>query len=144
VLDFVAIFPFSLVFSTASYNSMVRMARLPKLYRLIKMMKYDILFIPFRLVRLLKVVKERTKISRFINESLKMSIGMERLFTFILIVMIMTHVFSCMWYFIAKLEDFTPESWVVQSGLLDAPEEEVSSNIVNDYRSMWHLSILRL
>ena len=31
------------------------------------------------------------------------------------------HFYACLWYFVAKFEEFRPECWVVYHGLLDAP-----------------------
>ena len=58
-VDFVSIFPLGLIIDTNDYSSLARIARLPKLYRLVKMTK---------LFRVLKVLKERSTLTKYLNE----------------------------------------------------------------------------
>ncbi len=32
---------------------------------------------------------------------------------------VITHLFSCFWYLTSKIDDFTPETWVVRKGIAD-------------------------
>lgn len=57
IIDFLAVFPFYLIFKVGNYNKLTRILKLPKLYRLIKMT---------RLVRMLKIVKERNKLVKYL------------------------------------------------------------------------------
>lgn len=43
--------------------------------------------------------------------------GITRLVAALFIVLILAHFTACMWYFIAKIEDFSPETWVVRNNL---------------------------
>ena len=59
-----------------------------RLYRLVKL---------FKLFRILKIVKDRAKILSYLNEFLKIGLGLERLFFFVIVFMIIIHVISCIW-----------------------------------------------
>ena len=72
-----------------------------------------------RLVRMLKIVKERNKLVKYLNEILKIGVGFERLLFFILIFFILSHIVCCFWIFSARLEDFGPDTWVVRYGYQD-------------------------
>ena len=48
--------------------------------------------------------------------------GITRLVTAVYIVLIMAHVTACMWYFMAKIEGFSYDTWVVRHGFSDASE----------------------
>ena len=45
--------------------------------------------------------------------------GVTRLFTAMYIIVIMAHFTACMWYFIAKIDGFGPDTWVVRHGFQD-------------------------
>ena len=74
---------------------------------------------------MLKVVKERNTLVKYINEIFKVSAGIERIIYIIFLFLILSHITSCLWYFLAKIEDFAPETWVVRHQLQDASISEV-------------------
>ena len=94
--DIISILPISLVFSTSDYASLVRLTKLPKLYRLVKLTK---------LTRLLRMIKERNTISKYLNEVLKLSVGVERLAFFMLIFVLSVHITACFWVIIPSYEE---------------------------------------
>ena len=49
------------------------------------------------MVRMLKIVKERNKLVKYLNEVLKIGVGFERLLFFILIFFVMCHIVACFW-----------------------------------------------
>lgn len=49
-------------------------------------------------------------------------IGIYKLFKFIISVCMCVHIMGCFWFFTAKLENFTPETWVVKYGYYDESE----------------------
>lgn len=59
---------------------MARIARIGKLYKIIRMT---------RMVRMLKIVKERNKLSKYLNEILKIGVGFERLLFMMLIFLVL-------------------------------------------------------
>ena len=44
---------------------------------------------------------------------------MTRLLKVILLMAFFIHFYACLWYFIAKFDDFPPESWVMTVGAID-------------------------
>jgi hypothetical protein len=82
------------------------------------------------------MVKERSKFAKYLNKIFKISNGIERLIYFGFIFFLLTHICACMWFFVAKLDDFNPETWfpfnfinnfrVVRQTLLDKGNFDVS------------------
>ena len=50
-----------------------------------------------RLLRILKIVKESSKMLKYLNDLLKIGLGMERLFFFVIIFVILCHIVTCVW-----------------------------------------------
>lgn len=71
------------------------------------------------------MVKEGSKIVRYLNETFKLSAGHERLFIFVLLIMLFTHVVGCMWLFLARLNDFGPDTWVARYGYIDTDDADM-------------------
>jgi len=67
---------------------MARFARLGRLYKLVKLT---------RLIRVLKIIKDKTKFMRIFTDLLKVGRGMERLFFFGILSLILCHIVSCLW-----------------------------------------------
>ena len=95
MVDILAIVPFDLIFqgTGSGMNDMVKIARIGRMYKLIKLTK---------LLRILKIVKERSKLLKYVQELLKIGVGFERLFFFILIFILLCHIVSCLWVFTAS------------------------------------------
>jgi hyperpolarization activated cyclic nucleotide-gated potassium channel 2 len=76
---------------------------------------------------MLKILKKGNvgKITRFFLEKFKVNANVERLIYFILGFLLGNHIVACMWYFVAKLEDFSPDSWVTRLGYIDYSSEEL-------------------
>lgn len=83
-----AIIPFDLFFKGNNVNKLSRVLRLGRLYKMVKMT---------RLIRMLKIVKDRNKLVKYLNEILKIGIGIERLSFFVLIFIILCHINACLW-----------------------------------------------
>ena len=106
MIDLVAVIPVSFILQTGNYNSLARIARFPKLYRLIKISRYLLLTIHYlRLVKMVKIAKEKSKLIKFLHEKLRISVGFERLLFFILLFTVLCHIVACLWY--AKLFERT-------------------------------------
>ena len=112
VIDVISVLPISIFLQRSNYTSLARIARLPKLYRLIKMTK---------LARLLKIMKERNNLSRYLNEVLRLNVGLERMAFFSLLFLVSCHITSCFWIIIVNLEDRAPDTWIVRAGCADDP-----------------------
>lgn len=59
----------------------------------------------FKLFRILKIVKDRAKILAYLNEFLKIGLGLERLFFFVIVFVIVIHVITCIWIITAQMAD---------------------------------------
>ena len=100
-IDFLAVIPFEPIMTwfqgasndTGNVNSMVRITRVSKLYKLVKIT---------RLIRMFKALKHRKKVMKKVKTVLKTGQEFERLFFFLLILVLMSHFIGCMWIFIAK------------------------------------------
>ena len=75
--------------------------RIGRMYKLIKLTK---------LLRIIKVVKEKSKIAQLMKEYIKVGAGFERLVFGLILFMVMIHIVSCLWIFLAYY-DFIG-SWV--------------------------------
>ena len=111
IFDLIAILPIQYFFTAGSgINDLARLARLPRLYRLIKV---------FRLIRVFRLVKQSGRIKKYAGEMLQIGMIIERVLTFSFILFITTHVFACMWYFLAKWNEFEPDTWVAITNYQD-------------------------
>jgi len=115
LLDLFACFPFQLLMpSSKDYSSLIRIGRLPRLYRLIKMGK---------LIRMLKVIKTRNRVMRYMNNLMRVNIGIERLIWFLVTFLIMIHLLACMWIFMGRFNMMnTDENWIMKGNFQDFAE----------------------
>lgn len=112
-IDLLAIVPFDLILNATSgdYSGLVRIARVGRLYKLVKLT---------RLLRILKIVKEKSKLLKYIGDMLRLGLGFERLFFFILLFFILCHIGTCLWIIMSTLVDEEEETWIYefkQSGM---------------------------
>lgn len=117
ILDILGIFPFYLIdqFTSDSnssnsvsfgdnYNDLFKFLRLPRLYRLI------------RIARLVKFIK-KAKTLRFIEyiqDFFHLNNGSIKLIKFLFTISVIVHIVGCMWFFLAKIQNFAPDTWVAQ------------------------------
>lgn len=110
IFDLFACLPFTLIFdSKGQYNSVVRVARLPRLYRLIKITK---------LLRVVKVMRNGNQILKHMNTLFKISASFERLFWFVFTYIVLIHLVTCMWVFLARI-DSSFVNWINTSNFHD-------------------------
>lgn len=113
IIDIVGVFPFQFFDSSsetesssnvAGYNDFIKMLRLPRLYRLMK------------LTRLLKIMNQRGgfDLMKKIKRVLKLKPPVMKVINFFLMVMVFVHLMGCLWHFEAKLQNYSPETWVYQ------------------------------
>ena len=127
-IDAVAIIPFEYFVEAATQQSdgstggnannfeMVRIARMGRLYKLIKMTK---------LLRILKIIKQRSQLLKYLNDILKIGLGFERLFFFLLIFIIMCHIMTCIWLIAASFSGETSEETSWQDDYKDLTSAEL-------------------
>eukprot|EP00742_Colponemidia_sp_Colp-10_P004514 GILJ01004818.1.p1 GENE.GILJ01004818.1~~GILJ01004818.1.p1 ORF type:complete len:942 (-),score=125.81 GILJ01004818.1:71-2896(-) len=114
LLDLIACIPFDVIINgsagSTGYHNFVRLARLPRLYRLIRLT---------RVMKMMRVVRESSWFARFCD-NFQFNSGIVRLYTFMFTVLFSLHMAGCIWFLMAKLNDFTADTWVYRAGLLDA------------------------
>jgi hypothetical protein len=69
-------------------------ARVGRLYKLVKLSK---------LLRMMKILKNRNKILKQLTEMLKIGLGFERLFFFVLLFFLAIHLAACFWLITASM-----------------------------------------
>lgn len=121
ILDLISVLPINqLTSGSFTYNKITRISRLPKLYRLVKLTK---------LLRITKASKRNVNnVTKFFMEKLKINGNIKRLIVLILAFLLLNHLCACFWYFVAKLQDLSPDSWVVRLGYVDSSNFELYIN----------------
>jgi ABC-type uncharacterized transport system permease subunit len=68
-----------------------------------------------KIVRILKVIKNQAKILKYMNEYLRIGIGFERIFFFLIIFFVLCHIVACLWIVCAQFynddDDYTG-TWI--------------------------------
>lgn len=109
--DLISIFPFDLLnVDSAGANNLVRFGRMAKFVRLVRGTK---------LVRLVKYFSKSDSMSK-LAELLEVYSGITRLITTLYTVLLLVHLAACLWYFSAKISNFSPDTWVVRRGIQDS------------------------
>lgn len=98
-----------------NYNRLLRLLRVPRMYRLLRV---------FRLVKLTRVFKSNSLFRKIMN-TLKMNNGIVRLLRFAVTIIILVHVTGCFWFFLAKLDDLGPDTWVARYNYSNRPNMEL-------------------
>lgn len=111
-IDILSCIPFGLISGPKSggYNSLLRLARLPRLVKFL------------RLSRLLKMLKSSGSSSGFmrkVEDALDIKTSAMRLFQGFMTVIVMVHLMACLWYYEARFQNFTPDTWVAYFGFMD-------------------------
>lgn len=119
-LDLVASVPYTLLdlwkddtaASQPRVNMFLRLARLPRMYKLL------------RLFRIAKAFKSATgsEASFFVRleNYLQLNSRIYKLVKFLGTALVAVHIAACVWFFVARVTDFSQDSWVVRSGYLEA------------------------
>jgi len=124
IIDIVAVFPFEALGnayleedesdSKGGYNNLFRLLKLPRLYRLM------------RITRILKLIRQ-AKESDFLEKCqdiFQLNTGLVRIISFAVTLFTVVHIVGCLWFMLAKLENFGPDTWVVRSHLIDSSEDK--------------------
>ena len=61
---------------------------------------------------MLKLVKERSKILNYVNDIMKVGVGFERLFFFIMLFLMVSHIVSCLWVLAASINESHTGTWL--------------------------------
>ena len=120
-IDFISIFPFFLIINNNKASSISRLSKvskIPKIYKLLKLTK---------LLRITKMSKKGnvSSITKVFLEKFKINANVEKLIFFLLTFILLAHLSTCIWFLVAKLEDLSPDSWVVRLGYIDASNFQI-------------------
>jgi hypothetical protein len=115
LLDILACVPIDVVFWETSYdrnsNNLIRLLRLPRLYRLIKVTK---------IYKSILSKKSSLDSCRRIYEYVSIRTSAVRFISAIISVLLLAHNMACLWYFSARVADFSPDTWVFYHGHMDS------------------------
>lgn len=114
IIDIVAIIPFDLLTggSSGKSNVFVRFLRMARLTRIMRASKIA------GLLKSLGSGEMAEKIQSFITKYA----GVTRIGSAVVIVMLLSHFTACMWYFTAKIENFSYDTWVWRYGVENDPK----------------------
>ena len=114
IIDILSFIPFSLIgresgAETTNANRYVRFFRLPRLYKL------------FRMSRLLKLLNSKNTHEVIVKMQDYFSIkhSATRLFSSIMSIIISVHIISCLWFYTSKIDEFSPNTWVIRYNFQD-------------------------
>ncbi|CAG9326192.1 unnamed protein product [Blepharisma stoltei] len=117
IIDVISSVPYTLVDywtggdgnSSAHQNNFVKLMRVPRLYKLL------------RIVRVAKAVKhyKTNDLAEKVQDRLQLNSRVYKLVTFLVSVCLCVHIVGCLWFFFARLNNFSPDTWVVRCNYLD-------------------------
>ena len=121
IIDFISIFPFYLIINNNKASSITRLSKvskIPKIYKLLKLTK---------LLRITKMSKKGnvSSITKVFLEKFKINANVEKLIFFLLTFILLAHLSTCIWFLVAKLEDLSPDCWVVRLGYIDSSNFQI-------------------
>lgn len=90
-------------------GNLARLAKLPRMYKLLKIVRL------FKLVRLMKYNRSINRILNLYN----MNEGIKRLIQVLFWMLFLVHLMGCLFFLVAKFDEFRPATWVSQNGLID-------------------------
>lgn len=115
VIDILSVFPFfAFETGTGSGNSNVFL-------RFLRLSRFTRLFRTSKLVAVIRHFSHSQRMEQCIN-FLQTYSGITRLIAALFVVCIIIHFVACMWYFMARMNDFSPDTWVVRNDLQDASQ----------------------
>lgn len=105
LIDVLSIVPFDLLYDSQAggLNTMARFFRIGKMYKLLKLT---------RLLKIVKILKGRGKFIKYVNDVIKIGMGFERLFFFLIMFLVIGHIVSCMWVLTANISESGDQSWL--------------------------------
>lgn len=114
ILDIISIFPFYIFEwnNPSKKTSFFIIFRIAKFYRLARITKF------YKITQNIECLKDID--SKNPNYS-----GILKILGFILSTFIICHIFACVWYLMARIESFSPDTWVMRMGLIDEPNINV-------------------
>lgn len=72
----------------------------------------------------MKAVKTKARMKKKVSRVSSTNLEVEHLLSLIFIFIVLCHTFACLWFLLAKLQDFDESTWVVRYNYYDAPIAE--------------------
>ena len=108
LIDILSIFPFDVITKSNNNTDSLRLLRLPRLYRLLRI---------FRLINIMKKVKKNNLLDKIIG-FFEFNMAFTNVTYFLFKYYIFAHLLGCLWFYIAKIKDFS-FTWVSKYFLLN-------------------------
>lgn len=119
LIDFVSTFPFNYIeYGMSSNQAMNQNNRINKLIRLTKLPRLHKIIKLFRFLRFLKFFKKNALFS-YVANIVKMSNGVKRILMAASLMLLLCHLFACIYHFSAKFSDYEENTWVYRINLID-------------------------
>jgi hypothetical protein len=120
LLDIAACVPVDIIIwetnNSRNSNNFIRLLRLPRLYRLVKATK---------IYKAILSKKSKVACMRRLYDYLSIRTSQLRFALALLIALLLAHNMACLWYYIAVLQDFRPDTWVVKHDHIDSLTPEL-------------------
>ena len=110
-LDLVATFPTQIFLEESQdtgVNKLARLARLPRLYRLFRVL---------RIFKILKLIKYNKKFQQWFGY-LNLGATQTKMVKLGLFGIFLIHLFACIWFLAAKLDNLNDDTWPMRKGLI--------------------------
>ena len=78
-----------------------------------------------KLIRLVRIAKEKSKIFKYATDILKLNEGLARLLFFCIVSFMVIHVLSCLWIFFAGFSDDNKGTWMDDDEVRQMGEGEI-------------------
>lgn len=78
-----------------------------------------------KLIRIIRIVKEKAKIFKYATDILKLGEGLARLVFFMIVSFMVIHIISCLWVFFAGFSDNFEGTWMDDDEVRSMTEGEV-------------------
>ena len=80
----------------------------------------------------MKVFKDKAKFTRKVIEIFKISQGLERFFSYLMIMLIICHIISCIWFSVATIDKYhTDQTWITRFNFADSEKFDLYSKIIS-------------
>lgn len=124
--DFISIFPFEACISNSKFNLVLLthpliLHRAARVFNNVRIRKY---FRHYERRGTIKKLSQNAIVDQ-IFKKFSMSAGLSRLFNTLMLVLILSHLFACLWYYTARLDKFNEDTWMSRYNMLDADPSKI-------------------
>jgi len=120
VVDFLGVFPFELLYSNY-YKAYIYNRVNYSWHRIIRVLRFNRLYKMFQFYKNSDTIKKLIQLKSvdYILKKLKLNAGITRLINTLFIVLVLSHIFACIFYYSAKINNFAEDTWIARSNLID-------------------------